>query len=70
VEHKKLPALTVKQVSECFEGKNLSVWNDSPALLKTLNERKFRDPVFLFMSSGDFDGWDLKTISASLLSNK
>lgn len=70
VEHKKLPALTVKQVSECFEGKNLSVWNDSQALLKTLNERKFRDPVFLFMSSGDFDGWDLKTISASLLSNK
>lgn len=70
VEHKKLPALTVKQVSECFEGENLSVWNDSPALLKTLNERKFRDPVFLFMSSGDFDGWDLKTISASLLSNK
>ncbi len=70
VELKKLPPLAITTVSECFEGKNLSVWNDSSALLKTLNERKYRDPVFLFMSSGDFNGWDLKQISASLLSNK
>lgn len=70
VELKKLPPLGVEAVCDCFNCKNISVWNDSSALLKTLKERRFKDPVFLFMSSGDFDGWDLKLISASLLSNK
>ncbi len=70
VELKKLPPLGITMVSECFKGRNLSVWNNSSDLLKTLKEREFKNPVFLFMSSGDFDGWDLRQISASLLSNK
>jgi hypothetical protein len=35
-----------------------------------IRKLKVKDPVYLLMSSGDFDGTDLKELAYALLSNK
>ncbi len=49
-------------VRKAFGGDNISVFNDSAALFSALNELRAVKPVYLFMSSGDFDGYDIKSV--------
>ncbi|MCX6334560.1 MAG: Mur ligase family protein, partial [Bacteroidia bacterium] len=59
IQMKKLPPLNADKVKEAFGMKELQVFDRSEDLFLFLRTRNFREPVFLFMSSGDFDGHDL-----------
>lgn len=63
IQLKKLPPLSVDKVKEAFGKKDLQIFDNSDELFSFLANRKPKDPVYLFMSSGDFDGHDLLSIS-------
>lgn len=67
---KKLTPLTKEIVKEAFASENLMVCDNHEELFDDLRKRQYTDPVYLFMSSGDFGGCDLSSLSAELLSNK
>jgi UDP-N-acetylmuramate: L-alanyl-gamma-D-glutamyl-meso-diaminopimelate ligase len=66
-ELKKLESLSKEAVKEAFSGQNLAVYDNSAEMFDYLKSRHFFSPVYLFMSSGDFDGCDLKQLSEELL---
>ena len=70
VKMKKLPMLSKIVVAEAFGGDNVIVYDDSTTLFMELKKLRFANPVFLFMSSGDFGGHDLNLLFAELLQNK
>jgi UDP-N-acetylmuramate: L-alanyl-gamma-D-glutamyl-meso-diaminopimelate ligase len=70
LEMKKLPPLSKEFVMESFGGNNIMVFDDSKSLFEEIRKTKISNPVFLLMSSGDFDGSDIKKLSVDLLSNK
>jgi len=59
---KKLEPVTKEAVSKAFNSDNLKVFDDSSELFESIKKGKYSDPVYLFMSSGDFDGFDLKSL--------
>lgn len=59
IELKKLKALPKALVKESFGKGNIEVYDDSEELFKSVSERKYKDPVYLFMSSGNFNGFNL-----------
>jgi UDP-N-acetylmuramate: L-alanyl-gamma-D-glutamyl-meso-diaminopimelate ligase len=63
IKMKKLPPLSPENVKEAFGLKDLLVYNRSDELFSFLRTRKFTNPVYLFMSSGDFDGHSLSSLS-------
>jgi UDP-N-acetylmuramate: L-alanyl-gamma-D-glutamyl-meso-diaminopimelate ligase len=67
---KKLPPLSIEKVKEAFGGSGIEVYNNSDELFSVMKGMKSENPVFLLMSSGDFDGIDFKLLSEELLSNK
>ncbi len=69
-EIKKLEPLSEKMVAEAFGGKNLRVYSDSAEMFRAVKSVNVKSPVFLFMSSGDFDGCNLTELSEALLSDK
>jgi UDP-N-acetylmuramate: L-alanyl-gamma-D-glutamyl-meso-diaminopimelate ligase len=70
IELKKLPPLTVEMIKEAFGDTKIKVYNNSRELFDAIKGLKISNPVFLLMSSGDFDGIDFKSLSEELLSNK
>ena len=70
LELKNLPPLSGPMVMEAFAGEKIMVCNDSAEMLSLLKTQTFKRPVYLFMSSGDFNGSDLKQLSLELLQNK
>jgi UDP-N-acetylmuramate: L-alanyl-gamma-D-glutamyl-meso-diaminopimelate ligase len=60
IELKKLKPITKDVVSNAFGGNNLIVFNDFAELFATIRKQNYSNPVYLFMSSGDFNGFDLK----------
>ncbi len=62
IQMKKLEPLTKEYVEKAFGGSNLVVHNSSCELISDIIDRGFSKPVFLFMSSGDFDGFSLSRI--------
>lgn len=69
VSMKKLPELRSSEVAEAFGGENIRVCNDSSELIRSLHSAEGKDVVFLFMSSGDFNGTDMQLLAANLVSN-
>jgi UDP-N-acetylmuramate: L-alanyl-gamma-D-glutamyl-meso-diaminopimelate ligase len=65
---KKLVPLSKEEVKEAFSGRNLQVFDDSSEMVAHLKSLHYDAPVYLFMSSGDFNGLDLKLVSEELLS--
>lgn len=59
---KRLPPITAAQVREGFANPNLEVFTDSGALLARLQNEHRPDVVFLMMSSGNYDGIDVRDI--------
>lgn len=59
---KRLPAITAEQVREGFGNEKLEVFTDSGLLLERLLNEKKAGTVFLMMSSGNYDGIDLREI--------
>jgi len=67
IQLKRLPALSTEQVKNAFGDKNMIVFDNSEGMFSFIRQQKFNNPVYLFMSSGDYDGCDLKKISEELL---
>lgn len=64
---KRLPQLTENEVYKAFESENVVVFSDSLKLQKWIKNRNTRETVFLFMSSGNFDGINLEEFSKKLI---
>ncbi len=60
IELKKLGPLSGDDVEKAFDCPNVHVYNNSEELFNHIKNQNYSSPVFLFMSSGDFDGYDLK----------
>ncbi len=69
LEIKRLPALPVEKVTEGFNRKGLHVFNEKVQLEAWLESNDYKNAVVVFMSSGNYDGFNTelfaKTIAAS-----
>lgn len=59
---KRLPELEPEQVAEAFANRKLEVFNDSVLLRERLEREKKAGTIFLMMSSGNYDGMDLRLL--------
>ncbi|HOW09664.1 MAG TPA: Mur ligase family protein [Bacteroidales bacterium] len=66
-EIKKLEPLSKDDVKLAFGGDNVEVFDNSAEMLTAIRHANFDNPVYLFMSSGDFNGCDLRSLSRELL---
>lgn len=67
IAHKKLKPITVEQVLQYFNRKDLKVFTESEALTNYLKLQTMKDTVLLMMSSGNFDGVDFKKLATELI---
>ena len=59
---KKLPEITEEQVREGFQRPDLITFTDSSDLQKWLSDSAWNNKILLMMSSGDFDGINVKEL--------
>ena len=64
---KKLPEITGEMVMDAFGREDMLVFNDSEEMLTELLKQDWNQSNLLLMSSGNFDGLDVKEISARVL---
>jgi UDP-N-acetylmuramate: L-alanyl-gamma-D-glutamyl-meso-diaminopimelate ligase len=62
IELKKLKNLSKEAVRKAFGGKNISVYDDSKQMFSYVKSQNYSCPVYLFMSSGDFDGFNFNSL--------
>ena len=68
IEHKQLASITPDQVALAFGGRQVTVFTDSAELVKTLKTLDYHGRNLLLMSSGNFDGLNLKALALDILS--
>lgn len=66
IEHKKLPPISSEIIFRSFDRNDIKVMNDSIQLMDYLNSEDKQQVVYLMMSSGTFDGLNLKSFAESL----
>ncbi len=59
IKLKKLDYLSKDTVTEAFGGENIKVYDNSEEMFSYIKSQNYRSPVYLLMSSGDFDGFDV-----------
>ena len=62
IQLKMLKPVTKETVFKAFACEELQVFDDSREMFKHLKALPFINPVYLFMSSGDFNGIDMKSL--------
>ena len=67
LELKKLPPISKSDVKKGFGDDNIGVFDDARQMFDEIKSRSFKKPVFLFMSSGSFDGHDMVKLARELL---
>ena len=67
IEHKKLKPITAEQVKNAFGDEKILVYTDSQKLLNDLKNKNWEDKNLLMMSSGNFDGINLKELADFIL---
>jgi len=67
IEHKRLTPITKEEVREAFGTKNVEVFTESEALQAALRRLDYTDTALLMMSSGTFDGVDVKQFATELI---
>lgn len=67
IEHKRLEPITADEVSRAFEHSNLRVFTDSKELVAQLEAGNYADTVLLVMTSGNFDGVNIKELADKLI---
>jgi UDP-N-acetylmuramate: L-alanyl-gamma-D-glutamyl-meso-diaminopimelate ligase len=67
IQLKKLPYLSMEEVNKAFGAINIRVYDNSSEMFSFIKKQNFRNPVYLFMSSGDYDGCNIKMLSEELL---
>ena len=68
IEHKRLTPITAEEVRDAFGTKNVEVFTESEALQERLRSLEYKNTALLMMSSGTFDGIDVKEFVSKLLS--
>ena len=69
IQLKKLPPITPLQVKEGFANEKLEVFTNAQLLRENLLKQNWHQKNLLMMSSGNFDGLDLKDLAKSILSS-
>lgn len=67
IEHKRLTPITKEEVRDAFGTKNVEVFTESEALQAQLKSLDYTNTVLLMMSSGTFDGINMKLFAEELL---
>ena len=67
LEMKKLPPLSKEKVKEAFGTSNLEVFDNSAEMFRSIKNNRTGSSVYLFMSSGDFDGCNILSIAEELV---
>jgi UDP-N-acetylmuramate: L-alanyl-gamma-D-glutamyl-meso-diaminopimelate ligase len=65
VKHKKLPEISIQEVSDAFGG-NVTVLNKTTDILTHINLQDWKNSALLMMSSGNFDGIDFEKLGDSI----
>jgi len=68
IEHKKLKPISEEQVKDSFNSKSLKVMTDANLISQFISGQNWNGQNLLMMSSGTFDGMDLKKIGEEILS--
>lgn len=64
---KNMPSITANEVKVAFGNRKLSVFDNSSEMFSFIQKQSYRDCVFLFMSSGNFDGFNLLKLAEKLI---
>ncbi len=67
VNMKRLPELHAEDVREGFGNEKIAIFDNSKKMTGWLHKQKQPGTIFLMMSSGNFDGIDLKQLSTQLV---
>ena len=67
IEHKRLTPITKEEVRDAFGTKNVEVFTESEALQRQLQSLDYHNTALLMMSSGTFDGIEVKDFCKNLL---
>jgi UDP-N-acetylmuramate: L-alanyl-gamma-D-glutamyl-meso-diaminopimelate ligase len=59
---KNLEHLSKEAVYKAFGGKNIKVYDNSGEMFSYIKSQNYHCPVYLLMSSGDFDGFDINQL--------
>ncbi len=70
IEHKRLTPIDANDVKQAFGTNNVEVFTDRDMLLQRLEEQHYSNTALLMMSSGTFDGLDIKQTAQQLLLNQ
>ena len=60
---KNLEPISKDVVSKAFGEENMTVFNDSEEMFSYIRGQNYNRPVYLFMSSGDFNGFDITRLT-------
>lgn len=66
MEHKRLPAISAEEVKYYFGG-NVEVYTNSAEMVNSLKQIEWKNTNLLMMSSGNFDGVNIKTFAEELI---
>lgn len=69
IEHKRLQPLSPDDVRRAFATDNVRVFTDSQALQQALRALDYHNTVLLMMSSGTYDGIDIKNLEKELIAD-
>lgn len=67
IEHKRLTPITAEEVRDAFGTKNVEVFTESEALQAKLRSLEYKNTSLLMMSSGTFDGVNIKEFANELI---
>jgi len=67
IEHKRLTPITADEVREAFGTSNVEVFTESEALQERLKSLSYDNTALLMMSSGTFDGINVKEFAKELI---
>ena len=66
IEHKRLAPINPDEVKQAFGG-NIEVYTDSAKMIADLKAMQWKDTNLLMMSSGNFDGVNIKAFAEELV---
>lgn len=70
IAHKRLQTISPEDVKKAFGTENVQVFTDTEVLQQTLRSLKYDNTALLMMSSGTFDGIDIKSFAKELLTKE
>ncbi len=59
IQLKNLETISIETVNKAFAGDNIKVYDNSDEMFSFIKTKHYSSPVYLCMSSGDFNGFDL-----------